>query len=447
MVRFMNVFYEIVAPEIRTPRDVVRLMNALSVSWPAVGHEVDRADFVAIETLRILQSDIYRAVRANKDRLCGTNDESGRRIDDQQSSDYDRMLFGSSDLPKIDRRRRALMRLFPRLEGIWQNMHYTSSSATRWARQRLVCAEDHFDSYFRFSIGDEILPRKEIDEFIRRASDKNFVTNSVRDALVVKRADGSTKAALILDELNLHADKVPDDDVQPLLTALFSLGDEVNVDADKAKAFGIGDNQLRIHWLLRRLTLERFDLPKRSAVFMTAAETAPVGWLVDFAASAYDDYHPREREQPEPEEKCLTTSGDADRLRQMAVEKIRRAARSGELIGHKRMPYLLFRWRDLAGDDGAEVKGWLDEHLAHDEAIVSLSKALTTYSWSQSMGDMVARRITRAGVSRLELILDKTRFRARVEELAAKPDLPPADAESVRAFLDAWKRHDVNPND
>jgi hypothetical protein len=93
------------------------------------------------------------------------------------------------------------------------------------------------------------------------------------------------------------------------------------------------------------------------------------------------------------------------------------------------------------------VKGWLDEHLAHDEAIVSLSKALTTYSWSQSMGDMVARRITRAGVSRLELILDKTRFRARVEELAAKPDLPPADAESVRAFLDAWKRHDVNPND
>jgi predicted KAP-like P-loop ATPase len=169
IVRFMNVFYEVTAPEIRTPRDLVRLMNALSVSWPAVGHEVDRSDFVAIETLRILQPDIYRAIRGNKERLCGPSNRNGSSAGDQQRGEYDRMLFSSSEVPDIERKRRALMRLFPRLQAIWQNMHYSSSSTTEWSRHRLVCAEAHFDSYFRFSIGDEILPRKEIDELIRRA--------------------------------------------------------------------------------------------------------------------------------------------------------------------------------------------------------------------------------------------------------------------------------------
>jgi hypothetical protein len=33
----MNIFYDVIAPEIHTPRDLVRLMNALAVTWLAVG--------------------------------------------------------------------------------------------------------------------------------------------------------------------------------------------------------------------------------------------------------------------------------------------------------------------------------------------------------------------------------------------------------------------------
>jgi predicted KAP-like P-loop ATPase len=55
MVRFMNVFYDVIAPEIKTPRDLIRLTNTLSVTWPAVGGEVDRADFIGLETLRLLR--------------------------------------------------------------------------------------------------------------------------------------------------------------------------------------------------------------------------------------------------------------------------------------------------------------------------------------------------------------------------------------------------------
>ena len=449
MVRFMNVFYDVIAPEIRTPRDLIRLTNALAVTWPAVGNEVDRADFIGMEVLRLLQAEVYRSLRAHKDQLCGTSDMFGRQERDL-AAETDRLLFGASEHRDRDRLRRALMRLFPRLESVWSNMHYGEGSTTEWERQRRVCSKDHFDAYFRFALGDDVLPRGEVDELIAHASDQDFIKAKLREALTAKRKNGQTKAALLLDELNLHAVKVLDENVAPLLAAIFSIGDELNVDSDAAGPFDIGDNHLRIHWLLRRLTLERFDLARRSAVLLTACEAAALSWMVDFTDSAYSDYHPREGKAPEPEEKCLTTAADADALRVKALERLRSAGASGELAASKRLPYLLFRWRAFAADDGAEVKTWTAAQMEHDAMIVTFAKAFTSYSWSQSMGmtglgDAVAKRDTRANVDALDAILDKARFRARVEDLAAGGALSPGDGDAIRVFLEAWQRHDKNP--
>lgn len=292
LVRFMNIFYDVIAPEIRTPRDLIRLMNALAVTWPAVGSEVDRGDFIAVETLRLFRAGVYRALRANKDRLCGANDPYERPGSDLPI-EMTALLLGSADTKDHDRLRRALMRLFPRLESVWNNLSYGGDSVTRWTRERLLCSTEHFDSYFRFSVGDDVVPREEIETLITRASDGEFVKQKFREALTVTRKGGETKAMLLLDELNLHAEKVADDDVAKLLAAIFEVGDELNVESDKAGAFHIADNQLRIHWLLRRLTFERFALDTRSKVLVDASEKAALSWLIDFAQSAYRGYHPK----------------------------------------------------------------------------------------------------------------------------------------------------------
>ena len=202
IVRFMNVFYDVVASEVRTPRDLIRLMNAVSVTWPAIGSEVDMADFIGLETLRLMRPSIYRALRANKERLCGTSDLSEQHSH-QQKDEYNRIFFGSPETAERDRLRRVLMRLFPKLEAVWSNTHYGEGSATAWGRERRVCATEHFDSYFRFSLGDETLPRSEIDQLVSHTSDESFVVATFREALTTRRANGSTKAALLLDELEL----------------------------------------------------------------------------------------------------------------------------------------------------------------------------------------------------------------------------------------------------
>lgn len=446
MVRFMNVFYDVVAPEIRTPRDLVRVTNNLAVSWPAVGNDVDRADFIGLEVLRLFRPTVYRALRANKERLTTTTEPLSRLTQEQRSQ------FGSSLLPNVaesdgDRLREALMRLFPPLASLWSNVLYGDNSETEWSRERRACASDHFDSYFRFAISDDVLGKQEIDELIARAADDAFIAAALREGLAVTRSNGGTRAALIMEELNLHANSVNKDHVQPLLTTIFRLGDELDVAVDEAKAFSIGNNHLRIHWLLRRLTLERFDLAERSAIFIAACETAALGWLVDFASSAYEDYHPPAGKSPEQESQCLTTEADAKVLRGLGLSLIRRAAETSELSAHARLAYLLYRWRDFAEDSGAEVMRWTDKQLARDEMVVQLARAFTSHGWSHSATDMVAQRKMLANVGRLEGIIDKDLFRARVEELAAKDTLLPKEASIIREFLDAWRDHDLNPHD
>jgi predicted KAP-like P-loop ATPase len=440
-LRFMNVFYDVVAPEIRTPRDLIRLTNALAVTWSAVGNEVDRADFIGLEVLRLLQPAIYRALRSNKERLTTTTGSLSRRTQEQRNQ-FDNALL--SGIPQADRARlqRALMRLFPPLSSVWSNVVYGDHSKVEWSRERRVCSRDHFDSYFRFTISDDVLAKEDIDQLVARASDDAFISTALRDGLAIKRSGGGTKAALILDQLNLHANNVADDHVQPLLTTIFRLGDELDVQADEAKAFSIGDNHLRIHWLLRRLTLERFDFARRSTIFVAACQTAALGWLVDFASSAYEDYHPGAGKSLEQESQCLTTAADAELLRALAFSRIRKSAEIDELGLHTKLVYLLYRWRDFSDDSGAEVRGWTDEQLARDEMVVRFARAFTSHGWSHSASDVVAQRTTRVEVRSLNDLVDKEKFRTRIAELLGKSTLSPEEAATLNEFSDAWRRQE-----
>jgi predicted KAP-like P-loop ATPase len=450
LTRFMNIFYDVVAPEMRTPRDLIRLMNAMSVTWAAVGNEVDRADFIALETLRLLRGEVYRALRANKAFVCGRG-ERGGGDGRGKAEEANTLLLGSVKEGDRQRLRKALMRLFPRLESIWSNVHYGDGSESAWVRERLVCTEEHFDSYFRFSVGDDVLPREELKNIIAKAADTAFVKTTFRTALSVVRKDGTTKAKLLLDELNVHAEEVVDDDVAPLLTALFEIADELDVPSDEARGFSIGDNPLRIHWLLRRLTLERFDLATRSNMFWAACERAGLSWRADFSNSAYRNYYPVNNKPREPEANCLTTEVDAVALEVRTLVRIRAASQSGELLNAKRLARLLFVWGDLAEDDGAEVKAWAADQFKNDAAIAIFARAFTRYSWSQGLGmaglgDTVAKRNTRAGVEYLDKVLDLAALRSRVEELDARNSTD-ADGTAIHDFLEAWRRHDKNPRD
>jgi predicted KAP-like P-loop ATPase len=438
----MNIFYEGVAPEMRTPRDVARFANSLAVTWPAIAGEVDPADFVALEVLRLLHPHTYRAIRQNKDSLC--NSATMDRTNDKNKlvSRYEDLFLRQSEGIQRERLRRTLMRIFPILEAVWNNVHYGEGSVRKWASERRVCSAVHFDGYFRFTVGTEVLSASELDVFIAKAIDPAFVVDELRKAVTIGRPAGGTKAAVILDELNVHTEKVQWSTVQPLLKGLFEVADEINVEADCGGAFNMTSNELRLHWLMRSLTRDRLSLEERSAVYLAACQSASLGWLANFTDSAWTDYHHREGVEPAPEGQCLTTEADAQTLREILRGRIADAAKSGALLDNGDLLHLLHSWWRLSTDGGAALRDWTTLQLATDGGVKKLAIAFTRHGWKQGygfsgLGDLVAQRTTNAQVQSLERLIDIAVFRRRVEEVAAAGGAP-----EVTEFLNAWQHQE-----
>ncbi|ESE81365.1 KAP family P-loop NTPase fold protein [Salmonella enterica] len=435
VVRFLNIFYDGIADEMRTPRDVARFVNSLSVTWPAVSGDVNAADFVALEVFRLLHSDIYRAIRQNKSLLCSIElrDQANKK---SVAERLDNLFFKDKELECQNRLRSLLKRIFPVLEGVWGNMTYSHDWELVWSRERRVCSIPHFDTYFRFSIGCDVLSTEELNDILSKISDIEYIKSVLRDSLTINRSNGGTKAAVILDELKVNAEKISVDDIEPLLTALFEIADEMDIDADQAKGLDFSNNAFRLHWLLRALTKERLSLVERSGIFFSACKNASLGWLADFTDSAWTDYHPTDERPPECEDKCLTTEEDAGYLRTMLADRFAMELdrdNGYSLLRHKDFSLLIYQWQQLLGEDDLRIKQWIGTLLDDDENIKLIAIAFTSYGWTQTMGDAVARRNTHINIKRLEQFIDINIFRKRIEELAVRSCFP-----EVNEFWDCW---------
>lgn len=439
--RFMNIFHDAVSPYLNTPRDLTRLSNAITVSWPAVAEEVDVGNYIAIEIMRLFEPSLYNWVRRSKERLCGTRPDSIGR-DDQQKEMEECLSLVPTD--RREHAKLALMRLFPRFE----NVGYSESSIQKWEADRLVCATPHFDTYFRMSLGDATLSMTDINDVIGHAGDEDYVRRIFRTSLGSIRKNGKSKVPLLLDELNVHAARIEKAKFQPLLTALFSIADEINRKEDGDRGgFRIRNNS-RIHWLCHKLTWERCSLDERDIIFMAACKTAQLGWLVDFMSSQEANYHPRDGKEPTPLEKCLIKKDSLPELTSHTINCIRAAAQSGELISHAELLSILFRWGELADDDNVQVKGWTNSQLTNDESVSHLAEAFTGESWSHSMGmfglgDRVAMRKPRAQIDGLDRILDIREFRRRLNEIENGDTLQENRKQFVKIFLDSWRAREA----
>ncbi|MEP9347810.1 P-loop NTPase fold protein [Xanthobacter sp. KR7-225] len=439
LTRFMNIFFDVVAPNIARPRDVVRLTNALEVTWPAVAGDVDQADFLAVETFRLFWPQVHRAIYNNKALVCGH--QLGFEPHALAKDECDRRLLASVPEAKQPDLRKALMRLFPALENAWSNRFYGADFGQEWRLQRRICVQAHFDPYFRFALSDQVAPATEIEAFIAHSGDGKFVREALRQALATPRRRRGTRAAILLDELTFRASQVPEANISPLVTAIFSIADELDVEADQAGALAIGDNQIRIHWLLNRLVGERLAVAERDAVLEEAAKHASLRWLVNFALRCVGQHEPKERERQRDEP--LTSAEAAERLRALALARVEVAAAEGTFVQLPDFVSKLFRWRDLIGDGGVErVRGWLAEQLVDDAVVVALARSFVATGWTHAAGDVVARRITHLNRGTVEALVDPSAFRARIAELLANANLDVDSRGALEAFEGAWTQSD-----
>jgi predicted KAP-like P-loop ATPase len=418
VVDFMNLFHEVVAPKLTTPRDAFKFINSLSVTFTPVRGEVDTGDFVALEALRVFEPKLYRRIRENGSLLTS----SPRLVGDYGNSQDSWALALVGDHPDPDWVKRVLRRLFPICDAVWANTYHTSSGPL-WQRNRRACSPSHFETYFRFSLSNKAVSTKILNDFASGKRDAKWIADNAKSYAKVSRY-GESEIARIIDGLTSLGPEIEIDSCEPLLNGLFSVADDIYLEADEARGFSIANNRLRLHWLLRSILFDRTSLAERSNILFSAMQGAQTTWMVDFGRSAWEDWYPREGKEITPESECLLTFEHTNDLKSLILEKIREEAGSRLLLTRSEVPFILYNWLDFSETGSQEVTEWTASLFQENESILTFSEKFVSHSWSQGMsfdglGDLVAKRSTLSTLPNAGTLVDLQELRNCLMRIAS----------------------------
>ncbi len=191
-----NVFLDGIDPFIRKPRDVVRLANALGVTYAAVVGEVNSVDFIAIETLRVFVPIAFETIRGNSGMFTGGAGRYARGDRD------DERRFHEKWLAQIPNERAVVEKLighvFPRLASVWGNTTYSDSSTAQWRRQLRACSPEVFPIYFRLAVPDGEVSAALVRATLAEATDAKVFGEHLLTLSRERHASGHTRAASLL---------------------------------------------------------------------------------------------------------------------------------------------------------------------------------------------------------------------------------------------------------
>lgn len=363
----------------RVPRDIVRLTNALSITYPAVVGEVNPVDFIAIECLRVFLPPVYHAMRDAPEQFVG------RTVPDDFPGKTAAQKFHDGWLEKVpdglrDSIRELVHRLFPRVGAIYSISHLAVELSLTWRRELRVCSADMFPRYFRLSLPFSAISRAEMDALFELANDDVALGKALLHVAWHHGPSGGSIAVALLDQM---MDLVPSelDEVlaAPVIIALFEMGDGLleRVRGSSGIAFG---NESRIRHIAYHL-LKKVSPTERLPLLIRAIERGRALRCSQCLIAGLSD----EAEKAEKGEgKALLGVQDVALVQKVWLNRIVEMSAEVAFEDHPRLALLLRGWRHL-GDPAAEAqaRAWWQATSAKDEGLLKLIAAYATQSTLQ----------------------------------------------------------------
>lgn len=154
--RFAYQFTSNILSSLNTPRLAVRYGNSLSFSLPLLYHEVNTVDLMLIEAIKIFYPEHYYFIKANPryfietyvNKYSGTNDQE--KID--QLKEYLDKLGESMNIVIREQVKDLLCNLFPHLNTVYGNYHYSDTDYENWYQNKRIVSEHYFNRYFAYVV-------------------------------------------------------------------------------------------------------------------------------------------------------------------------------------------------------------------------------------------------------------------------------------------------------
>ena len=208
-----RLFSECVSKYIANIRDIVRLINALSIKADMIGGEVNFADLVAITVIELKLPKLYGWIKNNQSRLTGGEGEAfrlyGKTAEEIKESNLNemKMLTDKNAVEYIE----ILNLLFPYYASKTNSGTYYTEDLLR--RKQRIGHRDVFKRYFVLEVDDEMLSREEVDYAI-------FKMNQQDLEIYLEHINENNNIISFLKELRAASDEIKENRVIVIIKAL-----------------------------------------------------------------------------------------------------------------------------------------------------------------------------------------------------------------------------------
>jgi len=417
---WVNVYHDGLDKLFTVPRDVVRFLNTLAVTYLAVRGEVNPVDYIALEAIRVFAPSLYHIIRTNPEQFAGHRPVSSSSTNAAEKEAMRKEWL--ADVPPSFRSQamELLERLFPKLE----QSSYGADWLKSWRLALRVCHPDIFPTYFRFYVSEDAIRRSDIHAIIESAESPQALSERFISAAQYRMPDGRSKVRALLDRLLDHIETIPIHYVPTFIRVLLSDGDRLLVETDVQTMFD-SSNDLYVFRLVYNLVkrLEPGDrLPILTAAFTTGngiySQCFFLRWLLDDVAKGKTN-------------DLLLPVADLEMLKSTWVTKI--CSMRKELLDHPQLRSLLYHWRMWGASE--EVQSWCQEATQSDGELFQFLERFATHISANKLGDSAVTKRLRLNPKWLEGFIDPTTISDRLSRLNEKGLVPSAAKVVVTQFF------------
>lgn len=442
--RWGNIYYRSLDNYIKKPRDIVRVINSLSITYPAVANEVNPVDFVALEFLRTFEPLVYDVIRDNQEMFVGYANHHNHNNDRTPERQFHESWIARIPEEQRPQIKELIPELFPKVNSIWGNMAYGHDFYTRWRRELRVCCREIFDVYFQFSVPSDSVKSAEIEELIRIAVEPERAIEYLKATAKTKRPDGHSKTRDLLERIKDFTDEIPEESATGLLIALSKTGDDLLPPEDEQRGFASIPNRLKIY-----STAENFlKCISETGRFALLQQLINEGSSICLLTETVVDI---ERTLTKPDENrdsplLHINQAEFDQLKALITRRF--AGLTDEtLLSIPEADYVIHHWARWAGND--VISRRLEHIFSSVELLPRLLEKYISWATRSGWGDMVAQRIPRLNPRSLENLTDINQLETHVTQLLERNDLSTNQRTAGEQYLKGMRliREGRNPGD
>ena len=415
---WQNIYLKGLVHFISTPRDVIRLTNALQATYPSVENELNSVDFIATETVRIFLPMLYDKIRDNQDLLTIMASESRQsEAKDKRKDFFDAWLEALSEGYRVPVKNLLAM-MFPKFSAAYGGMHYGPEWETTWRKRLRICSRDCFSIYFRFSLGPDFISNAEIKDLLRVTGDQPAFEQALLRYADQIRSDGSSKLRALLERLEDYTKDLAEKDIQPVISTFFDIGDKLMLECDEPRGFFGFGNDIQMGRLIHQL-LMRVDEETRFKIVYSAIEDGSAIYIITHETVMWGQEHGKfSSSTPSPKDEQTFSEDHLKEIEDRVLDKIVEAAKDDSLLSVP-VPHLvgiLYPWSKWAGSD-TQVQEWVNEAIKTDRGLVSVLPHYGYIIRGQGLGDVTVKHKYRLDPERLKPFIDPDKIAERLMKM------------------------------